>query len=468
MPVNDRTLKEIWGEIEKVDVYARLGLSRNPFPASGNPPPSPSIPPYPEVYRQVTDFVISFLRSQQSRGLVLLGDYGTGKTYHLRWIQALLEAKPEVAIRVVSVETPGLEPYDLVRDILAQIGDQELAKAVWALALPILRDQVRGEGQRFFQRFAEGKVKPRRGPQISLESVGMELPLVEVSEETFRDYREFLSAFDRTGVLSREKLRDWFQPFLYRPRQEGGLGITRNPAIARELANLCFLAGVPALQSWERLTVPGGQSPFPVRGEPEFLQTILRLLVATGTEYFVLLLDEFEKVPLMEIMTQREMKRYLDTVRMLADRGWQEEPLPFAWVIASHDDAWDLVRDKLNRALAERFPTEVHLPRSADPTVARYLVSQHLALVRLNEEPGDSMRPFPDNFIELIPLELRHTSRDLLTLCYQIIEEATSKAELENRQIPEAFVRGFLQRYHLPPVNETDSEPHQERRRGRQ
>lgn len=459
MPISETTIEEVWSEVEQVDVYARLGLARNPFPAGGTPPASPAIPPFPEVYRQIRDFVVSFLRSRQSRGLVLLGDYGTGKTYHLRWVQALLEARPEIAIRIVSVETPGLEPYDLVREILAQVGDQELAKAVWTLVLPILRDRVREEGQRFFQReFAVGKVKPKGRSQLSLESAGLEVPLIKVSEETFRDYRAFLTAFDRTEALSRERLRDWAWSLLSRPQRDSGLGITRNSTIARELANVCLLAGVPALQSWERLTVPGKKSPFPLRGEPEFLQTILRLLVATGTEYFVLLLDEFEKVPLMEIMTEREMKRYLDTVRMLADRGWQEESLPFAWVIASHNDAWDLVRDKLNQALAERFPVEVHLPRSTDPAVARYLVSQHLALVRLDEEPEDNLRPFPDNLIELIPPELRHTPRDLLTLCYQLVEQATSHAELKDGRIPEAFVTDFVQRYHLPPMDEGDEE----------
>jgi hypothetical protein len=449
MPVRPGVVEEIWGEVEKQDIYGRLGLSRNPFPASGNPPASPSIPPYPEVREQIKAFVISFLRSKQSRGLVLLGDYGTGKTYHLRWIQTLLEAKPEVAVRVVSVETPGLEPYDLVREILAQIGDQELAKAVWKLASPVVREHIRNEGQRFFRQFAQGGVKPRRGPQIPLEAAGMEISLVDVTEETLRDYRQFLWAFDHSGVLSRERLRDWFLPLLSRSLKDGGLGITRNPAIARELANLCFLTGVPALESWERLVV-GRKSSFPTQGEPEFLQTILRLLVAGGTEYFVLLLDEFEKIPLMENMTQREMRRYLDTVRMLADKGWQEERLPFAWVIASHDDAWDLVRNKLNQALAERFPTEVNLPRSTDTAVARYLVLQHLALVRPSHQTGEDLLPFPSNLIELIPPELRHTPRDLLTLCYDLIEEAVAGAEIKEGLIPAAFVSQFVQRYRLP------------------
>jgi Cdc6-like AAA superfamily ATPase len=444
MPINGSTVQQVWGEVERVDTYTRLGLSRNPFPASGDPPASPTILPYPEIFEQVAGFVKRFLRSRQSQGLVLLGDYGTGKTYHLRWIQSLLEAKPEIAVRVVSIETPGLEPYDLVRGILAQIGDQELARAIWAIVQPVLREEVQTQGQQFFRQFAEGTVKGRGERQKPLEFAGMEYTWIEISEKTFRDYRAFLSAFDRTGTLSREKLRDWAVGPFCRTKQDGGLGVTRNVAVARELANLCFLTGARALQSWERLTVPGGKSPFPLQGEPEFLQAILRLLVATGTEYFVLLLDEFEKVPLMENLTEREMKRYLDTVRMLADKGWQEEALPFAWIIASHDEAWSLVSDKLNQALAGRFPTVVNLPRSNDPAVARYLVTQHLALVRLIPALEDSLRPFPENLIDLIPAELRRTPRDLLVLCYHLVEEAGGNTAITSPEIPESFVCEFV------------------------
>jgi len=145
-------------------------------------------------------------------------------------------------------------------------------------------------------------------------------------------------------------------------------------------------------------------------------------------------------------LTEREMKRYLDTVRMLADRGWQEEALPFAWIIASHDEAWSLVRDKLNQALAERFPTEVNLPRSNDPSVARYLVAQHLALVRLTPMPQDSLQPLPENLIDLIPAGLRRTPRDLLVLCYDLVEEAVGSPSRDPLQITDSFVTEFVKR----------------------
>lgn len=447
MPIDKKIIEDIWGEIQQEDPYAKLGLERNPFPANGNPPASPTIAPYPEVNKQITQFVISFLRSKKSRGLVILGDYGTGKTYHLRWIRSLLESKPEVSIQILNIETPGLEPYHLVRSILAQIGDQEIAKAVWRLILPKLKEAISSQGQKFFQDFMSDKLTKRGSKSLPLESFGMDYEYVKVDPETFTDYRNFLSSFDKRGTLSREKLRDWALPLLYRNERDGGVAITTNAAIAKEIANLCFLSGVPALESWERLTVTSNEGIFPNQAEPEFLQTILRLLVLTGTQFFVLLLDEFEKVPLMENLTQREMKKYLDTVRMLADKSWEDDDLPFAWVIASHDEAWDQVSDKLNQALAERFPTEIHLPRTVEKDVSAYIIIQHLNLSRLDSSKTDTLLPFSENIMDLIPVELRRTPRDLLTLCYELIE-ASINVELVNDRIPESFILEFVRNYH--------------------
>lgn len=453
MPIEKSIIDDVWNESYQKNPYLNLGLERNPFPANGNPPSSPSISPYPFVEKDIREFVISFLRSRKSRGLVILGDYGTGKTYHLRWIKSLFEAKPEISIQILNIETPGLEPYHLVRSILTQIGDQDIAKAVWRLILPKLREVIDLEGQKFFQQFQNERLTKKTGKTLPLEAFGLEYEYITIEPETFTDYRKFLLSYDQKGILSREKLRDWALPLFYRKKRDGGLGITSNPAIAKEIANICFLSGVPALESWERLTVTNLDNIFPNQGEPEFLQTILRLLVLSGTEYFVLLLDEFEKVPLMENLTQREMKKYLDTVRMLADKSWEDDSLPFAWVIGSHDEAWSQVRDKLNQALAERFPTEINLPRTVDKQVASYLVEQCLLLSRIeNLNNTNKFHPLPENIIELIPVELRRTPRDLLTLCFDFIESGVKK-HLKTGEISEETINEIIQYKYIKKID---------------
>src|SRR5581483_9644496 len=165
------------------------------------------------------------------------------------------------------------------------------------------------------------------------------------------DHRNFLKAFDKTGHLSREKLRDYFAEKLC---GGGELGITKNVAVARELASICFYSGATALDSWETLSIPGAGSSraFPPQGEPAFLQAIVKILVKSGVSYLVLFLDEFEKVSLIENMTEREARRYLDTVRMLIDRSWHE--LPFAWVLGSNTNAWNWIENE-NLALNQRM-----------------------------------------------------------------------------------------------------------------
>lgn len=436
--------------LEPLPEYSSLGLTHNPFLASGLAPDVPLIAPFPEIRDKIQHFIHSFIRSKQSQGMIILGDYGTGKTYHLRYIESKFkEYGPR--LKTVFVATPGVEPYDVIRAILAQIGDEQVAKAVWTLIAPALRKKIASEGQAYFKRLLRDFPPSRRKDVQSIYQTSFDVPLfVDLQEDTLTDHRRFLNAFDKHRILSREKLRDNLAPILY--RQDGELPpITTNPAIARELASTCLYDGAPALESWERLTTAGSRKKtLPPRQEAEFLQAILRLLLATKVEYFVLLLDEFEKVPLMQLMTAREAKQYLDAVRMLIDSGWQQ--LPFAYVFASHDEAWDLVKAEI-RALTERFPMEVPLPRLDDVSLARQLLSDLLDLARERLSREVNIAPFPPTFFEIVPPQYRNTPRDLIILCYDLIEQA---ADRELSTVPEQLIKDYLESYIIPEESEAE------------
>jgi len=434
--------------LEPLPEYARLGLTHNPFLGSGLAPDIPPIAPFPEVRDKLQHFIDSFIRSRQSKGMIILGDYGTGKTYHLRYIESQFkEYGPR--LKTVFVATPGLEPYDVIRAILAQIGDEQVAKAVWTLIAPALRNKIASEGQAYFRDLLRDFPPSRRKDVRSIYQTSFEVPFVHLQEDTLTDHRRFLDAFDRLRILSREKLRDDLVPILY--RQDGDrVPITTNPAVARELASICLYDGAPGLDSWERLTTAGpGKKALPPRQEAEFLQAILRLLLATKVEYFVLLLDEFEKVPLMQLMTERQAKQYLDTVRMLIDRGWQQ--LPFAYVLASHDEAWDLVKADLDRALTDRFPTELPLPRLGEVSRARQLLSDLLNLAREGPSTQVNIAPFPPSFFQIVPPEYRNTPRDLITLCYDLVEQA---ADRQLSTVPEQLIKDYLETYIITEESE--------------
>lgn len=412
--------------------YNALGLRRNPFSGQILPSDRPAIAPYEPIKKKIESFIRNFLDNRASRGMVFIGDYGTGKTYHLKWMKNKFDELQEANVRTIYLETPGLEPYDLVRGILSEIGEEQVAKGIWNLLQPVMVEEIRSVGQAaYFSQFAheiqvKGKRQSLRTYSPSQLSFGGDY-YGTLEEEDLFDHRKFLKAFDRSGRLSREKLRDHFAEKLLGNREPA---ITQNVVVARELASICFYSGAPALDSWERLVIPEASSTrsFPLQGEPAFLQAVVKVLVKSGIEYLVLFIDEFEKVPLLETMTEREAKRYLDTFRMLIDRNWHE--LPFAWVLGANEDAWTWI-EKENRALIQRIVVKTTLPRMDDPKPAHYIVAQFLEQARLDgfpAPPGQPLYPFPDNLLDLIPLTVRRTPRDLVKLCDQILEMAVEQA----------------------------------------
>src|SRR6266576_635658 len=77
--------------IQRVD-YEKLGLKANPFPIAGV---SHVHAPYPLIDeamdREVKTFINETLQEEQYCGLAILGEFGAGKTYALRYIETFLE-----------------------------------------------------------------------------------------------------------------------------------------------------------------------------------------------------------------------------------------------------------------------------------------------------------------------------------------------------------------------------------------
>lgn len=421
-PKRTKSTKRLSGEAR----YADLGLRRNPFSGQIIPSERPSIEPYGPMLNKIDQFMTAFLANRASRGMVFIGDYGTGKTYHLKWMRNKFDQME--GVRTIYLETPGIEPYDLVRGVLNEIGEEQIAKGLWNMLRPFIVEDVKEVGStQFLARYASDiEVKGRKStskthsPSRSPELFG-DGYFGDLRDEDLLDHRLFLQAFDRKGHLSREKLRDYYLKKLFGTKAPA---VTNNVAVARELASICFYDGAPALQSWERLVIPGtgNTSAFPPQGEPGFLQAIVRVLVHSGVEYLVLFLDEFEKVPLLQTMTEKEAKRYLDTIRMLIDRSWHE--LPFGWVLGSNNDAWGLATRE-NAALSSRID-QVVLPRANTVGLARYIISKFLEPARTGPVANE-LDPFPQDLLEITPLPLRRTPRDLVRLCDNIIEAAARK-----------------------------------------
>lgn len=397
--------------------YHRLGLKRNPFPASGLAPSNPVAEPFETVRQKILTYLGQFIQTAQSRGLAILGNYGYGKSYHLNYIHSVLKSH-HANMRIVHITDPGVHPYQIIRSILLSLGEEEIASMVWSIISRYLSAEIANDDAfltRMVRSSARGKKAPAGGKYL------LEYNLSHLGKAEWSDHRLFFAQLDKELLLDREQLLERVTRILI-ARDRPDSYITDSQRIARDLASICILDGIPALEQWGAMTSGVGQGAIESGEERQFFNALLHLLRKAGTEYFVLLLDEFEKVPQLARMTDRDARFYLDTLRMLIDEG--HENLPFAYVIASNIDAWEVANQKI-APLHDRFDT-ISLPSTIDDDVARYIVQQLLesALNKETRRKSHSLAPFEIDFPAGLPLDARRTPRQLMKVCHALLEAA--------------------------------------------
>lgn len=413
--------------ITEVDVndnrYDSLDLERNPFPAGGLAPSNPQYEPWREIREKILDFLKSFLRTKSSRGLMLLGGYGRGKTYHLNYIRAILQESP-YKIRIVSINDPGVDPYQIIRRILIEIGEEEIATMIWSILGPELRKRYTINPEYFEPMF---RSKSRARQAVKQAAYVGKLVSETIPEEAWSDHRLFFEHIDKVKLLDRKELLSDVVPILTSRDPDSNTFVTEISNVAEDLAAICIFDGVYALERWKALTEGVGKGSIKPGNEVDFFKALLLLLKRSGVDYFVLLLDEFEKVPQLQRMTERDARNYLDTFRMLIDAGQQQ--LPFAYIVGSVEDAWNVAKGQ-NASLEHRFDV-IDLPTMIDDSIARYTILQYLKSARKKNATftEKSLHPFPDEFLDLVPASLRITTRQLVKLCYSLIEQAANQKE---------------------------------------
>lgn len=414
-------LQDALEEVERPS-YARLGLRANPFPPDGLAPDDNLLPPLPETLDAIGEFVRQFLRTRKYRGLVVLGTYGTGKTHTLKLIREQLQ-ESNLPLKAIYLITPSYEPYQILRGILRELGQGEVTKMLWNIVMEDLTTKYEKEGPEFFRRF-EPQVQSRTGRGRPRTAVTDQLPLFSrrlLAPESLGDYRTFLEAFDR-DTLSRDKLREYIVSVFIEK-------ITPDLAIASEFASMLIYDQYQAFASWESLTVPGrNRTLYKPDGEPTLLLALMQVLKANGIQYLVVLIDEFEGIALMKRMTRREAIHYLYTLRMLIDRAWDEQP--FAFVLASTRQAWETAKGDLYEAFGDRVAQELELPRLNDEQARRMMIS-YLDTARAGDgaQGRGTISPFDEDFFAIVGPERRSTPRQLVRMCYQLIERAVENGK---------------------------------------
>ena len=147
------------------DLPPALDLTFNPFePAASGPPIGIPFSPSATLESRLRDLVQALARARGSKVIVILGDYGAGKTCLLQWLHD--ELLPEHRIRSYYFDNPGVHFYALANTLLRTIGRKDFAKFIWELAGPHVQTPYQQSFFRTsFEEYLSAESRPARRPR---------------------------------------------------------------------------------------------------------------------------------------------------------------------------------------------------------------------------------------------------------------------------------------------------------------
>ena len=369
----------------------------NPFePAASGPPIGIPFSMPAALERRLRDLVRRLARARGPKVIVVLGDYGAGKTCLLEWLHN--ELLPEHRIRPYYFDNPGVYFYALANTLLRTIGRKDFAKFIWELAGPHVDTPY----------------------QTSLFGT------------TFEDY---LSATSRSGRKRRQDMAAPLQAAVI------AAGVTADEQIAHCLARIVTDAVHKPYFEYRDFLPRGTDSLVAEAEEAPYFGAILKTLTrGSGATATAFLIDEFEEIGLQKRLTKRAAHDYLSTLKRLINLTLKDDN-PFWLFLTMTPDAYRTTCD-LEPGLQQRFAAEdgVLKIQPLDPDDITALIRSRLDAAR-PQVPASASRahlfPFPSD-LPFSPAT-RANPRRLVKVCSYAISVADGTT-------PVPFTTDYLRR----------------------
>ena len=382
-------------------VLHKLKLEFNPFEPSASGPPlkGPLSPP-----RTIANHTYELLTTHQTghgaKAVVITGDYGTGKTCLLSWLDRTV--LPSRRIKSFYFDNPRVQFYDLANALLRTIGRKDFAKFLWELAAPFVSVPYQRD---LFQSGFEAFVSAQRSRSLRRE-------LGEVSSA-------LQEAILQTGITSDEQIADCLSRivtdavrkpyFEYRdfvPRQQGSL--------VAEAEEASYFGAI--------------------------LRTISK---GFNAEAIAFLIDEFEEIGLQKRLTRRAAHDYLATLKRLIDLS-QSTEVEFWVFLSMTPDSYETTVE-MSPALEGRFSGRVLSIQALNEDEATALVRSRIDAARRadTQEQNIGLFPFPDE-IRFRPVTYANPRR-LVKTCFYAVADATDRTVLP---FSDAYLESIEERYY--------------------
>ena len=378
------------------DLPPALDLAFNPFePAASGPPIGiPFSPPSP-LESRLRDLVQTLAHARGPKVIVILGDYGAGKTCLLQWLHD--DLLPKHRIRPYYFDNPGVHFYALANTLLRTIGRKDFAKFIWELAGPYVQTPYQ---QSFFR----------------------------------TSFEEYLLAESRPTRRPPQEIAAPLQAAIR------AAGVTVDEQIAHCLARIVTDAVRKPYFEYRDFLPRGKESLVAEAEEAGYFGAILKTLSrGSGAAATAFLIDEFEEIGLQKRLTRRAAHDYLSTLKRLINLT-QKEDNPFWLFLSMTPDAYDTTCE-LETGLQQRFTEhdcvlEIEPLQPDDITV---LIRSRLdaARPRTPENPArQHLFPFPED-LPFSPAT-RANPRRLVKVCSSALSAA-------DETTPVPFTSAYLQ-----------------------
>ena len=356
----------------------RLGLNRNPFPPATTGTgfvDDLSLPSHWEA--DLRKRIRQLAESQGDKALVIVGGYGTGKSFILNWIQA--EVLPDFRIKSFFFENPGVAFYDLANHLMRQVGRYEVAKALWEM-------------------------------------------LYKPNESEAAQQQLFPLAFgDWLGTLNNRTHYDRAIRILSQSMKDQDLATDEE--ILNKLSRLIVETGERPYFEYRDFVPRSSRSLVAEREEPRYFQTLVkilgRILNADGIAF---LLDEFEDIALTRRLNRNQAAAYTATLRRLLDVAKEEE----LWIIISTTPEGLDRTLALDKSFIERFSHPYIIPELSEED-AYSIVEKRLRFARNDEREG--IHPFDKDVLKDLAETSRSSPRRLIKIMWHAIGLAVEQEE---------------------------------------
>ena len=365
------------------EILQKLRLDSNPFePSATGAPLLGELSPPNELAEKTMHLLDVHQTGQGVKAIVIVGEYGTGKTCLLQWLHS--KVFPSRQIKSFYFDNPGVQFYDLANKLLRAIGRKDFAKFIWELAGSHVTVPSQGNlFQKGFEEYLSSSFRP--GRQQDMTSPLREA-IINADVTTDEQIAHCLAR-----IVTEIVKKPYFEYRDFIPRQQG--------SIVAEAVEAPYFHAI--------------------------LKTISQ---GTGAKAIAFLIDEFEEIGLQKRLTKRAAHDYLATLKRLINLA-QSEKVDFWIVLSMTPDAYETTKG-LEPSLIERISGRTLDIEPLKETEALALMRSRIDADRSGEtdESTEAFFPFPDDIV--FRPSTYSNPRRLVKTCFRAIAQADADVQL--------------------------------------